>query len=76
MGPNGLSPDGVTPEGDVRQAVVPAEYGYATLFVRTLTLTPGHYAVAVDAGTGMGSAVFRVPETMRVGDTPGESTTP
>ncbi len=76
MGPNGLSPDGVTPEGTIRQAVVQAEYGYATLFVRTLTLTPGHYAVAVDAGTGMGSTLFRVPAMMRVGDTPGESAAP
>jgi hypothetical protein len=76
MGPNGLSPDGVTLEGAIRQTVVPAEYGYATLFVRTLTLTPGHYAVAVDAGTGMGSALFHVPEMMRVGGMPGESTDP
>ncbi len=64
MGPNGRSPDGTMPDGAARQTVVPSEYGYATLLVRTLTLLPGPYAVAVDAGTGVGNSIFTVPETI------------
>lgn len=64
MGPSGRSPDGTMPDGAVRQTVVPSEYGYATLLVRALTLLPGPYAVAVDAGTGVGNTFFSVPETI------------
>ncbi|MCB0081037.1 MAG: hypothetical protein KDE47_08915, partial [Caldilineaceae bacterium] len=42
------------------QTIVPVEYGYATLVVRTLTLTPGTYAITVAAGTGKGSGTFAV----------------
>ncbi len=46
------------PDGTARQAMAPADYGYAQIMVRALTLQPGIYQVKVTAGTGTGTASF------------------
>lgn len=49
------------PDATVITTVAPADYGYAELLLRTLTLQPGRYQVAVAAGTGSGAATFTIP---------------
>ena len=46
------------PDGTLRQVVAPADYGYAEILVRALTLQPGIYQVQVAAGTGTGTTSF------------------
>lgn len=56
-----LTSHGVTEDTailELQPVVMPAEYGYATLEVRTASLLPGKYDVVVSAGTGVGSGQF------------------
>lgn len=49
------------PDGSVQTVVAPADYGYARILLRQLTLLAGTYQVAVTAGTGQGAVTFVVP---------------
>lgn len=49
------------PDATVFTSVAPADYGYAELLLRALTLQPGRYQVAVAAGTGGGATTFTIP---------------
>jgi len=49
------------PDQTVTTVAVPADYGYAELLVRALTLQPGTYQIEVAAGTGTGRTTFLVP---------------
>lgn len=49
------------PDGTVQTVVAPADYGYARILLRQLTLLPGVYQVTVNAGTGQGTVTFGVP---------------
>ena len=46
------------PDGTLLQVIAPADYGYAEILVRALTLQPGIYQVKVTAGTGTGTTSF------------------
>lgn len=49
------------PDGNTETVVAPADYGYARILLRQLTLLAGTYQVAVTAGTGQGTVTFVVP---------------
>lgn len=49
------------PDRGVQTVVAPADYGYARLLLRQLTLLAGRYEVTVTAGTGQGVVTFVVP---------------
>ena len=49
------------PDGSMETVVAPADYGYARILLRQLTLLAGTYQVAVTAGTGQGVVTFVVP---------------
>lgn len=61
-------PDGTTvtftitaPDGTTETVVAPADYGYARILLRQVTLLAGTYAVTVTSGTGQGHVMFVVP---------------
>lgn len=61
-------PDGIAvtfiitaPDGSVETVVAPADYGYAQILLRQLTLLAGAYQVTVTAGTGQGAVTFVAP---------------
>lgn len=49
------------PDGNTETVVAPADYGYARILLRQLTLRAGTYQVAVTAGTGQGTVTFVAP---------------
>lgn len=69
VGPLGqFIPDGAAvtfaitaPDGNVQTVVAPADYGYARILLRQLTLLAGVYQVTVTAGTGQGTVSFSIP---------------
>lgn len=55
----------IAPDGTPLQVVAPADYGYAEILVRALTLQPGIYQVKVSAGTGTGTTSFSTQSLTR-----------
>ena len=49
------------PDGSTETVVAPADYGYARILLRQVTLPAGAYQVVVTSGTGQGTVTFLAP---------------